>query len=143
MAYTRALAVLGKDRLLDDEAFLAELRGGQVPDHDAFPVPPALSDNGPQMTSSATRMFMAGARIVQHFGRPGTPNDQAWIESLSRRPHRAEGAHEARVATGENYARIPFSHSCGLWAFKTQSGEFSLTRLGSALRVPKIHLCRS
>ncbi|GAA4930593.1 integrase core domain-containing protein [Nonomuraea thailandensis] len=25
---------------------------------------------------------MAGARIAQHFGRPGTPNDQAWIESL-------------------------------------------------------------
>ncbi|MFI7231450.1 integrase core domain-containing protein, partial [Nonomuraea angiospora] len=32
--------------------------------------------------SSATRVFMAGARIAQHFGRPGTPNDQAWIESL-------------------------------------------------------------
>jgi hypothetical protein len=25
---------------------------------------------------------MAGARIAQHFGRPGTPNDQAWIESF-------------------------------------------------------------
>ncbi|MEW1842212.1 hypothetical protein AB0392_30080 [Nonomuraea angiospora] len=25
---------------------------------------------------------MAGARIAQHFGRPGTPDDQAWIESL-------------------------------------------------------------
>lgn len=82
VAYTRALAVLGKAHLLDDEAFLAELRGGQVPDHDAFPVLLALSDNGPQMTSSATRVFMAGARIAQHFGRPGTPNDQAWIESL-------------------------------------------------------------
>src|SRR5262249_3979086 len=41
-----------------------------------------VSDDGPQMTSSATRTFMAGARIAQHFGRPGTPNDQAWIESL-------------------------------------------------------------
>ncbi|MEV0391465.1 integrase core domain-containing protein [Nonomuraea sp. NPDC050643] len=82
VAYTRALQMLGKAHLLDDERFLAELRGGQVPDHDAFPVLLAVSDNGPQMTSSATRTFMAGARIAQHFGRPGTPNDQAWIESL-------------------------------------------------------------
>jgi transposase InsO family protein len=82
VAYTRALEMLGKAHLLDDEGFLAELRGGQVPDHAAFPVLPAVSDNGPQMTSSATRTFMAGARIAQHLGRPGTPNDQAWIESL-------------------------------------------------------------
>ena len=34
------------------------------------------------MTSSATARFMAAARIGQHFGRPGTPNDQAWIESF-------------------------------------------------------------
>ncbi|MFG1711253.1 hypothetical protein ACFLIM_49695 [Nonomuraea sp. M3C6] len=67
-AYTRALHVLGKAHLLDDDAFLAELRGGRVPDHDEFPVLLAVSDNGPQMTSSATRMFMAGARIAQHFG---------------------------------------------------------------------------
>ena len=25
---------------------------------------------------------MAAARIGQHFGRPGTPNDQAWVESF-------------------------------------------------------------
>ncbi|RBQ14718.1 integrase [Spongiactinospora rosea] len=67
VASTRALEVLGKAHLLDDEEFLAELRGGQVPGHDAFPLP-AVSDNGPQMTSSATRTFMAGARIAQHFG---------------------------------------------------------------------------
>ena len=42
----------------------------------------AVSDNGPQMTSKATATFMAAARIAQHFGRPGTPNDQAWIETL-------------------------------------------------------------
>ena len=42
----------------------------------------ALSDNGPQMTSKATAAFMAGARIAQHFGRPSTPNDQAWVESF-------------------------------------------------------------
>jgi hypothetical protein len=42
----------------------------------------AISDNGPQMTSKATAAFMAGARIAQHFGRPSTPNDQAWVESF-------------------------------------------------------------
>lgn len=34
------------------------------------------------MTSSSTRSFTAACAIMQHFGRPGTPNDQAWIESL-------------------------------------------------------------
>jgi putative transposase len=34
------------------------------------------------MTSGATREFMALCAIHQHFGRPGTPTDQAWIESL-------------------------------------------------------------
>ena len=42
----------------------------------------ALPDNGPQMTSEATAAFMAGARIAWHFGRPSTPNDEAWIESF-------------------------------------------------------------
>ncbi|WP_298753064.1 integrase core domain-containing protein [uncultured Serinicoccus sp.] len=54
-----------------------------VPDNDdRVPVLLAVSDNGPQMTSKATAVFMAGARIAQHFGRPATPNDQAWIESF-------------------------------------------------------------
>src|SRR4029450_1135098 len=34
------------------------------------------------MTSGSTREFMALCAIHQHFGRPGTPTDQAWIESL-------------------------------------------------------------
>jgi transposase InsO family protein len=34
------------------------------------------------MTSGSTREFMAMCAIAQHFGRPGTPTDQAWIESL-------------------------------------------------------------
>jgi len=63
-------------RLLD------ELAHGVVPDDERVPVLLAVSDNGPQMTSNATAVFMAGARIAQHFGRPGTPNDQAWIESF-------------------------------------------------------------
>jgi putative transposase len=54
-------------------------------DADVDPIAPvllAVSDNGPQMTSGSTREFMAMCAIAQHFGRPGTPTDQAWIESL-------------------------------------------------------------
>lgn len=46
------------------------------------PILLAVSDNGPQMTSGSTREFMALCAITQHFGRPGTPTDQAWIETL-------------------------------------------------------------
>jgi putative transposase len=51
-------------------------------DDDQRPILLAMSDNGPQMTSGSTREFMALCAIHQHFGRPGTPTDQAWIESL-------------------------------------------------------------
>jgi putative transposase len=82
VAFVRALVADGKAHLLD-EALLDELGCGVVPDDDErVPVLLAVSDNGPQMTSDATAAFMAGARIAQHFGRPGTPNDQAWIESF-------------------------------------------------------------
>jgi transposase InsO family protein len=40
------------------------------------------SDNGPQMTSADPRSFMALHLIATHYGRPHTPTDQAWIESL-------------------------------------------------------------
>jgi hypothetical protein len=46
------------------------------------PVLIAMSDNGPQMRSHSTKEFMAACAIMQRFGRPGTPTDQAWIESL-------------------------------------------------------------
>src|SRR5262245_46987866 len=52
-------------------------------DDQVRPVLRAGSDNGPQMTSGSTRDFMALCAIAQHFGRPGTPTDQAWIESLN------------------------------------------------------------
>ena len=86
VAFTRALVEDGKEYLLD-QALLDELAHGVVPDPDEssderVPVLLAVSDNGPQMTSKATSVFMAGARIAQHFGRPGTPNDQAWVESF-------------------------------------------------------------
>lgn len=43
----------------------------------------AVSDNGSQMIAAHTRRFMALVAIAQHFGRPSTPTDQAWIESLN------------------------------------------------------------
>jgi transposase InsO family protein len=71
---------------------LVEARQDQLPPdplafdaEDEPELPPillAISDNGPQMTSGSTREFMAMCAIAQHFGRPGTPTDQAWIESL-------------------------------------------------------------
>ena len=54
-------------------------------DADVDVLPPvllAVSDNGPQMTSADTRAFMAMCAIAQHFGRPGTPTDQAHVESF-------------------------------------------------------------
>lgn len=52
-------------------------------DDETRPILLAISDNGPQMTAGSTREFMALCAIAQHFGRPGTPTDQAWIESLN------------------------------------------------------------
>jgi len=51
-------------------------------DDERRPILLAISDNGPQMTSGSTREFMALCAIAQHFGRPHTPTDQAWIESF-------------------------------------------------------------
>jgi len=49
---------------------------------DALPILVAWSDNGPEMTATDTRKFMALMAITQHHGRPGTPTDQAHIESF-------------------------------------------------------------
>lgn len=79
VAFTEALEAEG---LLD----LIEARAnGTVDvavDDPSRPILLAVSDNGPQMTAGSTREFMAMCAIAQHFGRPGTPTDQAWIESL-------------------------------------------------------------
>ena len=48
------------------------------------PILLAASDNGPQMTSPATREFFAALAVVQRLGRPGAPTDQA----LDREPLR-------------------------------------------------------
>jgi putative transposase len=46
------------------------------------PILVAWSDNGTEMTANDTRQFMALMTIAQHHGRPGTPTDQAHIESF-------------------------------------------------------------
>ena len=84
VAFTAALLADAKGHLLDEE-LLAELASGVVPDNDErVPVLLAVSDNGPQMTSKATAVFMAGARIAQHFGRPATPTSRARTRTWPR-----------------------------------------------------------
>ena len=46
------------------------------------PILIAWSDGGSEMTAVDTRQFMALMTIAQHHGRPGTPTDQAHIESF-------------------------------------------------------------
>jgi len=80
-AFTAALEAEG---LL--EAALERADTGRVdPDRDdgLTPILLAVSDNGSQMISRDTRTFMTLLAIAQHFGRPSTPTDQAWIESLN------------------------------------------------------------
>ena len=85
------IAALAEEQLAEriDARLLAALRAGQAspaeldgPEADGVPVLIAISDNGPQMRSHSTKEFMAACAIMQRFGRPGTPTDQAWIESL-------------------------------------------------------------
>ena len=80
VAFTEALHVEGLLQVLDARA------ESLPPDAEGpaeKPILLAMSDNGPQMTSGSTAEFLALCAIAQHFGRPGTPTDQAWIESLN------------------------------------------------------------
>ena len=85
-AFLAALEVEGLPELADElataalrEAIASGYRdqvhgladGGQVP------LLLAISDNGPQMRSVTTEVFMAGVVIARQFGRPGTPTGQA------------------------------------------------------------------
>jgi putative transposase len=91
VAFTTALDAEG---LLDDIDAIDSARLRQAlacGDRDAveaviadgeLPLLLAVSDNGPQIRSASTREFLAGVHIAQHFGRPHTPTDQAWIETL-------------------------------------------------------------
>ena len=81
LAFTAALELEGLLEQID-----ARYDDGRVDvsiDDPLRPILLAVSDNGPQMTSGSTREFMALHAIARHFGRPGTPTDQAWIESLN------------------------------------------------------------
>ena len=78
-AFTAALHLEGLDEAV--AAYQDALVDPTV-DDPTHPILLAVSDNGPQMTSTSTRAFMALNAIGQHFGRPGTPTDQAWIETL-------------------------------------------------------------
>lgn len=85
VAFTAALEEAGLADLLDHRLLAALREGSTDPDaldNDAVPVLLAMSDNGPQMRSHTTREFMAACAISRRFGRPGTPSDQAWIESM-------------------------------------------------------------
>jgi putative transposase len=80
--FTKALAAEG---LLTDElaSRLSDLDDAAVGDDDPeIPLLLAISDNGTEMKCRDTRRFMAVCSIAQHFGRPSTPTDQAWIETL-------------------------------------------------------------
>jgi transposase InsO family protein len=81
LAFTAALDAEGLTELI--EARHDDGRVDLAVDDDAGPILLAVSDNGPQMRSGSTREFLALCAIAQHFGRPGTPTDQAWIESLN------------------------------------------------------------
>lgn len=76
---------LDSEGLLTDELAerLADLDDTNIAEDDpAVPLLVAISDNGTEMRCRETRKFMAVCSIVQHFGRPSTPTDQAWIETL-------------------------------------------------------------
>lgn len=78
------LKALESEGLLTDgivEA-LGALDDDEIPVLDDAPLLLAISDNGTEMRAKDTRRFMALCSIAQHFGRPSTPTDQAWIESL-------------------------------------------------------------
>jgi transposase InsO family protein len=76
VVFDTALAAEGLAELITPE------RLDLAVDDPARPILLAVSDNGPPMTSHATRGYMTALAIAQHHGRPHTPTDQAWIETL-------------------------------------------------------------
>ena len=91
VAFTEALTAQGLWEAADERAtaaLVAALASGNraavatVIGDGQLPLLLAISDNGSQMRSCSTREFLAGVAIAQQFGRPGTPQDQAWIETL-------------------------------------------------------------
>jgi len=68
-------------RALEDEGLLGP-DGIPIGADQGAPILVACSDNGSEMTATDTRQFMALMAIATHYGRPGTPTDQAHIESF-------------------------------------------------------------
>jgi putative transposase len=69
-------------RALEDQGLLGPDGTPLGREDEDGPVLIAWSDNGSEMKADDTRGFMALMAIVQHHGRPGTPTDQAHIESF-------------------------------------------------------------
>jgi putative transposase len=108
--FTRALEHEG---LLDEILALTDDPGSDPAERQ--PVLLAVSDNGAQMTSGNTREFMALHAIATHYGRPGTPTDQAHIESLFGHvkydwPHLCALADPADLARELDAARDQYNH---------------------------------
>jgi putative transposase len=108
--FTRALE---REGLLEEILALADDPGRDPAERQ--PVLLAVSDNGAQMTSGSTREFMALHAIATHYGRPGTPTDQAHIESLFGHvkydwPHLCSLADPADLARELEAARDQYNH---------------------------------
>ena len=69
-------------RALEDQELLGADGLPLRDDDEDGPILVAWSDNGAEMTAIDTRQFMALMAIAQHHGRPGTPTDQAHVESF-------------------------------------------------------------
>jgi transposase InsO family protein len=104
---------------LDDEGLWPRIEARQAGsplagDDPDIPILLAMSDNGPQMRAGTTREFLALCSIVAHFGRPGTPTDQAWIETLfghvkTEWPHLEKIRDPAVLATELEIARADYN----------------------------------
>ncbi len=69
-------------RALEDQGLLGPDGLALRDDDDDSPILVAWSDNGAEISAIDTRQFMALMAITQHHGQPGTPTDQAHIESF-------------------------------------------------------------
>ena len=120
------LAALQAEGLLDDAgrrataALRAAIDSGEhdkvagLAGHGQVPLLLAISDNGPQMRSHSTREFLAGVAIAQQSGRPHTPWDQAWTETLSghvkgERPHLEKITGPRGLDAGLDRARLEYN----------------------------------
>jgi transposase InsO family protein len=102
---------------LQAEGLIDEVEARQASvdaDDERIPILLAVSDNGSPMTSESTRAFMALCSIAQHFGRPGTPTDQGWIETLwghvkGEWPHLCAITDPATLGTGLGRVRAEYN----------------------------------